>query len=287
MVPLISAVFMGKIRVKTLGDETQEEKQKKRQEARKTAKAPGLKGGERVVSIGPSAEEIEKTVAPKSVEKTEEPKHKGSTSKNAKKVKFKKVKAISKRYNQNISAVDKNTTYAIEKAVELLKKLKASKFDETVELHLNVKEKGISGRMTLPHGTGKQIRIKIADDALVDAVSKGKIDFDILVAEPSMMPKLARVAKILGPKGLMPNPKAGTISPKPAEVVEKLSHGQVNFKTEAQAPIIHMSVGKLSFSEKQLSENIKEALKAIGETKINNVTLKSTMSPAIKLQIAS
>ena len=99
------------------------------------------------------------------------------------------------------------------------------------------------------------------------------------------MPRLAKVAKILGPRGLMPNPKAGTISDKPEAVVEKLSKGQVSFKTEAQNPIIHMSVGKLSFDESKLSENIKAAISAIGAGKIENITLKSTMSPAIKIQV--
>ncbi|OGH10676.1 MAG: hypothetical protein A2857_01745 [Candidatus Levybacteria bacterium RIFCSPHIGHO2_01_FULL_36_15] len=183
--------------------------------------------------------------------------------------------------------MNKQKLFTLNEAVDVLKKFKKASFDETVELHINVKEKGLSGQIALPHGTGKKVRIKVADDALIDAVSKGTIDFDILIAEPSMMGKLAKVARILGPKGLMPNPKAGTITTEPQKLIEKLSHGQVNYKTETEAPIIHMSVGKLSFAEKQLSENISTALSAIGSTKINNVTLKSTMSPAIKLQIAS
>ena len=120
---------------------------------------------------------------------------------------------------------------------------------------------------------------------IIEEIEKGKIDFDVLVATPAMMPKLAKVAKILGPRGLMPNPKNGTISQNPESVVEKLAAGQVNYKTEAEAPIIHMSVGKVSFEEKQIQENISAVLTSIGEAKINNITLKSTMSPAVKVQV--
>ena len=181
--------------------------------------------------------------------------------------------------------VANKTSYPLTSGIELLRKFKKSSFDETVELHINVVEKGVSGQVSLPHGTGKKLNIKIADDALIAEVEKGKIDFDILVATPDMMPKLAKVARVLGPKGLMPNPKAGTISQKPEEVVEKLSAGQVSYKTEAANPLIHMSVGKLSFEDKQLQENINKVISAIGPAKISKVTLKSTMSPAVVIQV--
>ncbi len=98
-----------------------------------------------------------------------------------------------------------------------------------------------------------------------------------------MMPNLARVAKVLGPRGLMPNPKNGTITDKPEEAVKKLSGGQINFKTESDSPIIHAIVGKVSFAEDKLKENIKAFITAVGSNNINNAVLKSTMSPAIKL----
>lgn len=277
---------MGKIRVKTLGDESQEQEEKKKlkekREAKKVAKAPGLKGGERVVAVGPSADELE--TQPEVVETAQ---NKGKT----KKAKFEKKKTQSKKHHHNLSLVGKNTKYPLEKAVSLLKSFKNGKFDETVELHVNVKGKGIAGVVTLPHGTGKKIQVRVAEpetvDALVAEIEKGKIDFDVLVAHPSIMQKLAKVARILGPRGLMPNPKNGTISPKPEEVVEKLSKGQVNYKTETGAPIIHLSVGKASFEEKQIQENVKSVLSSIGATKIVSATLKSTMSPGIKLSIES
>jgi large subunit ribosomal protein L1 len=149
--------------------------------------------------------------------------------------------------------------------------------------------------MVLPHGTGKETRVVIANNAadpkhvdeLVAAIEAGQISFDVLVATPDTMPKLARVARVLGPRGLMPNPKNGTVTPKPDEVAKKFAGGQINFKTEAKFPLLHLAVGKLSFGEKKLSENIKTALDAIQVKQIKTVTLKSTMSPGIKLDSAS
>ena len=139
--------------------------------------------------------------------------------------------------------------------------------------------------MKLPHGTGKTTKVKIVDDALLAEIESGKISFDILVATPAMMPKLAKVAKILGPRGLMPNPKAGTITEKPEEVVKKYEGGVNNFRTELKAPIIHLTVGKLSFGEEKLSQNIKSAFDAVKKENIKTAVLKSTMSPGIKLQV--
>ncbi|MEK7549153.1 MAG: 50S ribosomal protein L1, partial [Patescibacteria group bacterium] len=176
-------------------------------------------------------------------------------------------------------------TYGLKDALELLSKFQKTKFDETIELHLNTVRSGISGTLTLPHGTGKTTRVAIADEAMLAEIETGKINFDILVATPDMMPKLAKVAKILGPKGLMPNPKNGTITAKPEEVVKKFEGGQISFKTEAKAPLIHMTVGKFSFGDKKLTDNITAAVGAIKIENIAKITLKSTMSPGIRVQI--
>jgi large subunit ribosomal protein L1 len=210
-------------------------------------------------------------------------------AKKAKKEKFAKAKGKteSKRHKSNLTLVSKTQTYTIDQALEALKKFKKSSFDETVELHINTKEKGISGQVILPHGTGKTLVIKVADDTIIAEVAKGKINFDVLVATPSMMPQLARVAKILGPRGLMPNPKNGTITEDTASAVKKLAGGQINFKTESEAPIIHARVGKISFDDAKLKENIKTFITSVGNDKISNVTLKSTMSPAVRLDYLS
>lgn len=275
---------MGKIRVTALGNEELEKKQKneakKRHEAKKTTKAPGMKGGERVVSVGPTEEELQAL---------EEKEHKEEVKVEEKKEKkqSKKLKKNphSSKYNSLLEGLDRSKVYDLNEALEVLEKLQRNKFDETVELHVNTLATGISGNLTLPHGTGKKTKVAIADDKLIADVEKGIINFDVLVAEPQMMVKLARVAKFLGPRGLMPNPKNGTISSNPAELVKKYEAGQVNFKTETKAPIIHLTVGKMSFGEKKLSDNVKALISAIKKQNIVNATLKSTMSPGIKIKI--
>src|SRR3990167_9610290 len=262
---------MGKIRLKVVGDEQQEREQKQKAKARKEGKRAqvkgvGLGGGQRITAVGISEEEIAKELEGKvpeisGVSKVSEAEHK-TEEKKSKKGKKSKARVRSKRHTGNSSIIAKKTAYPISAGIDLLRKFKKSNFDETVELHINTRQKGISGQVTLPHGTGKKLRIAIANDDLISEIEKGKIDFDILVAEPSMMEKLAKVARILGPKGLMPNPKSGTISDKPDTVVEKLSAGQITFKTEAQFPLIHMSVGKVSFDDSKLAENIQSVISA-------------------------
>jgi len=265
---------MGKIKIRVLGDETleNEQKQSSKQKNKDKKLVKGTKGGERVISVGPSEEEIAEIQEskPKSAKKT-----------------FKKEKKSphSKSYQKVMETLDRNKKYSLTEALSMLETLKRSKFDETVELHVNTTELGISGNITLPHGTGKQVRVAIADDDLLAKVASGKIDFDILLAKPEMMPKLARVAKILGPKGLMPNPKNATLVKDPEKALENFKKGQVNFRTEMKAPIMHLIVGKMSFGAKKLSENIQALIEAIKKEKIRNITLKSTMSPGIKIQI--
>lgn len=280
---------MGKIRVKTLGIEGLEEEQKKeakkRKEKKRMAKAPGLKGGERVVAVGPTEEEL--SHLPDGQEKTQPQEEarpeatKTSTEEKKEKSRRPSLKR-SKRYKSGRLLVEQKL-YPLPEALELLKKLKTAKFDETVELHVNTFETGISGNLVLPHGTGKKTRVVIASEKLIESIEKGKIDFDVLLSTPEMMSKIAKVAKFLGPRGLMPNPKNGTITPNPEALAKKYENGQISFKTEAKVPIIHLVVGKLSFSEKDLSENIKAIIAVIQSSKIRNVTLKSTMSPGIKL----
>ncbi|MBI5044601.1 MAG: 50S ribosomal protein L1 [Candidatus Levybacteria bacterium] len=193
-----------------------------------------------------------------------------------------------------VDLVDKNKNYSLSEAITLLPQLKRAKFDETVELHITTVETGVSGSVSLPHGTGKQMRIAIANgadqktlDELLAKIEAGNIDFDILIATPDSMPKLAKAARVLGPRGLMPNPKNGTVTPKPEEVAKKYEGGQINFKTESKFPLLHISVGKVSFGEDKIRENVKTVLNAIDSKKIRSITLKSTMSPAIRLDIAS
>ena len=276
---------MGKVKIRTLGDESLENKQKQQSKQKNKEKklVKGGKGGERIVSVGPSEEELSHIEIPKETEEKQEVKTKIKTKKNLKK---EKKAPHSKSYQKAMETLDRNKKYKLTDALSILEKLKRSKFDETVELHLNTFEPGISGNVILPHGTGKTVRVAIADDDLLAKVAKGKIDFDILLANPAMMPKLARVAKILGPRGLMPNPKNATLVKDPEKAAENFKKGQVNFRTELKAPIMHLTVGKMSFGAKKLAENIDTLIEAIKKEKIRSVILKSTMSPGIKLDLS-
>ncbi|HZQ29478.1 MAG TPA: hypothetical protein VFA93_00130 [Patescibacteria group bacterium] len=270
---------MGKVKVRTLGvenEEAQKNEQKKKKEEKKLAKVAG-KGGERVVVVGATEEDLAKT------EQKAEPQ---AEEKKTKKEKFQRAKHIrSKSYTGLVAMVDKSKTYSLSEALELLEKMQRKSFDETVELHINTSDPKVSGQTSLPHGTGKKIRVAIATDELLAEIEKGKISFDILLADPQMMPKLAKVAKVLGPRGLMPNPKNGTITQNPEEAAKKYEGGLVFFKTESKAPIIHLSVGKISFGKDKLTENIKTLFDAIKKENIQKAVLKSTMSPAIKLVV--
>lgn len=273
---------MGKVKVRALGDEAQEKNQKNKAKQKSSEKklVKGAKGGERVVAVGPSDEELAKIELPK---ETEGPKETKVKKKDAQK-KFKKH-IRSNKYLALAKFVDKNKTYSIKEALEILPKLTRNKFDETVELHINTPQVGLSGSVVLPHGTGKEVRIAIANDAVIAEIEKGKINFDVLLANPAMMPKLAKIAKYLGPRGLMPNPKNATLVKDPQKALGNFKKGQVYFKTETKAPIMHLTVGKISFGAKKLSENIEALIDAIKKEKIRNVTLKSTMSPGIKLEL--
>jgi large subunit ribosomal protein L1 len=191
-----------------------------------------------------------------------------------------------KKYSAAVSLIDKSKAYPISDAISLVKKTSFSKFDGSVELHINVSDKGIRGTVALPHGTGKQVRVRIADDKLIaDLSASGKIDFDILVASPEMMPKLARVAKILGPKGLMPNPKTGTIGSDTEKLVKQLSAGQVQWKTQNDFPIVHAVIGKVSFEDKKIEDNFHSLIKSIGKDKIKSVFMKASMGPSVKITL--
>jgi len=284
---------MGKVRKVILGDEQAEKEQKRKADARREGKKAkkrvegvGLKGGERTAVV--EGDELKPEVK-ELMKKVEEGTEAGKESK--KKKKNSGPRAHGKKYQEAAKLVDKNKSYPLAEALKLIKLTSITKFDGTVELHVNMNplslgdKKDIRGSVTLPHGTGKQIRVVVADDKILEEITAGKINFDILVAHPSMMPKLAKVARVLGPKGLMPNPKTGTVTPDVEKRVKELSNGQVNFKSEPENPIIHLAVGKVSFEEQKLKENIEAALLAMGKSKILKATIATTMGPGVKLAI--
>lgn len=219
-----------------------------------------------------------------------------------------------KKYKAAAEKIDKDKVYSIEEAVKLMKENKTAKFDESVEVHIKTNvdpKKGdqqVRGTAALPHGTGKTKRVAVITSTSVDEAKKAgadivggeemiekfakKIDFDVLVATPEMMPKLAKAARVLGPKGLMPNPKTETVTTKIKEAVEALKKGRAAFKNDDSANV-HQAVGKLSFEDAKLIENIKFFVDAVNKAKpatfkgklISNITICSTMGNGIGIAV--
>lgn len=223
-----------------------------------------------------------------------------------------------KKYRAVAEKIDRNKTYTVEEAIKIVKENKIAKFDETVEVHIKTNidpkksDQQIRSTVALPYGTGKTKKIAVitstnAKDAkeagadmiggeeLIDEIKSGKIfakGFDVLVATPEMMPKLAPVAKILGPKGLMPNPKTETVTTKIKETVEALKKGKASYKTDSSSNI-HQAVGKVSFDEMKLVENIKAFVESVEKAKptqlkgklISNISICSTMGAGIKISL--
>ncbi|OQA52532.1 MAG: 50S ribosomal protein L1 [candidate division WS2 bacterium ADurb.Bin280] len=209
------------------------------------------------------------------------------TKKQVKKKKVEKKKQRSKSYLKSLEGGEFGKLYKIDEAVELIKKHSYAKFDATVNLAIRLQKskKGddaVRGTIKLPHGAGRTLKVAIADEKIIEEVKKGKTDFDILVASTQMMPKLGVVAKVLGPKGKMPNPKDGTVVDDPKSVVEDLSKNVVRYRQDLGANI-HLPVGKVSFESKKLAENIQAVLKALSHLKKESVTISPTMGPGIKI----
>ncbi len=185
------------------------------------------------------------------------------------------------------SQVDRNKNYGIEEAVALVKKTNITSFNATVTLHLNLTAKDAPTRveLTFPHAAGAAKKVAIVSDELLAKLDKNIIDFDILITTPAFMPKLAKYAKLLGPKGLMPNPKAGTVTPNPEVKVKEFEGGKTQVKAEPKYPLMHVTVGKTSQPEAELVANIRAMIEAVRPKFIVKATLAATMSPGIKLSL--
>ncbi|HIJ64140.1 MAG TPA: 50S ribosomal protein L1 [Rhodospirillaceae bacterium] len=226
--------------------------------------------------------------------------------------------AQGKRVRNAYGDIDRNKFYAVADAVKMIKAKAGAKFDETIEIALNLgidprhADQMVRGVVDLPNGTGKTVRVAVfakgakADEAkaagadvvgaedLAEEVQGGKMDFDRCIATPDMMGLVGRLGKVLGPRGLMPNPKLGTVTQNVADAVKAAKGGQVQFRAE-KAGIVHAGVGKASFSEQALLENVKAMVDAINKarpagakgTYLEKVSLSSTMGPGVKLDLAS
>jgi len=221
---------------------------------------------------------------------------------------------ISKRLKNNLSAIDKKKEYKISEAVELVKKLANAKFDESVDVAVRLgvdprhADQMVRGTVVLPHGTGKNVRVLVltrgpkeqeakeagADyvgfDEYIKKIQEGWLDFDVVVATPDVMPEVGKLGKILGARGLMPNPKSGTVTNDVGKVVKELKAGKIQFRVD-KAGIVHASIGKASFDAQKLIENFKALMSTILRLKpasakgqyVKSVYLSSTMGPGIKI----
>lgn len=273
---------MGKIRTVKLGDEEQEKEQSRKAEVRREAKKFKKHKEEEAVTVPGEVASVETD--------SDEAKEDKKGKKSNKEV---KQKTRSKKYQQAAALVDTKKLYPLTEAIALVKKTSISKFDGTVEVHVNLNPLSLGGKedfrgsVNMPHGTGKKVNVAIVDDEILKKLEAGNIDFDVLIAHPSMMAKIAKYARVLGPKGLMPNPKNGTVTDQPEKRAKELAGGLVNFKTEQNSMNLHLTVGKVSFEETQLTENIIALVKAVGVNKILKATLSASMGPGIKVDTSN
>ena len=219
-----------------------------------------------------------------------------------------------KRYTESAKLVDNSVAYSVNEAFELVSKTASAKFDESVEVHTRLGVDGrnadqqVRGVVVLPHGTGKKVRVfvlakgdnadaaekagadVVGGDEMIAKIQQGWLDFDVCITTPDMMPIVGRVAKILGPKGLMPNPKSGTVTTNVAKAIQDVKAGKVEYRLDKNN-IIHVMIGKVSFGSEKLIENFNTVMEAIVKAKpvaakgtyIKSVTLTSTMGPGIKV----
>lgn len=191
----------------------------------------------------------------------------------------------SKRYSKVRSQVDRTKFYAPLAAIELVKKLSYSSFPGTITADMVAKDTNVQTDITLPHSTGKTVKVAIADDELLKEIEAGTISFDILVSSRQFVPKLAKFAKILGPRGLMPNPKNGTITENPEAKKKELEGGKMTVKTEKKQPIMHITLGKTNMESQDLADNLIALMTAL-QGRILRVTISATMSPGVKVELS-
>ena len=223
-----------------------------------------------------------------------------------------------KKYVEAAKTIDRGTLYDVADAVSLVKKTATAKFDETIEAHIRTgcdgrhADQQIRGAVVLPHGTGKKVRILVfAKDAKAEEAKAAGADFvggeelipkiqnenwfefDVVVATPDMMGVVGRLGRVLGPKGLMPNPKAGTVTMDVTKAIQEIKAGKIEYRLD-KTNIIHVPVGKASFTEEQLTDNFQTLIDAINKVRpaavkgqyLKSVTLTSTMGPGVKLSVA-
>ena len=241
-------------------------------------------GKKRITSVGENQKKEKKPEEKKLVKEITE-KGQGEKEK-IRKGKAAKGKVRGKKYQKIVAQLEKGKKYPLKEAVALLKKTSMSRFSGKAEAHLVVKKVGLTAKVNFPYSTGKQKRIAIADDPeVVEKIKKGQIDFDVLLANPKTMPALLPYAKILGPLGLMPNPKNGTLVENPQKAAEEMVKGAAIVRTEKKAPLIHLVFGQVSQAEKELQGNLQAVISGVGKENIKKIVICATMGPGINVAV--
>lgn len=236
------------------------------------------------------AEKFKKEEVVKEKEVEEEKKETSETKEkeSSKKVIVGKVKVRSKKYKEVLNLIDHHKIYDVKEGIELVKKTSLTRFDGNVEVHIRLlsktdKPENVRGTLKYPHATGKKINVVILDEKEIDKIEKTKkTDFDIAIATPAMMPKVGKLAKILGPKGKMPNPKSGTVTDDPEKTKKELESGLSEYKTDSYG-IVHQVIGKVSADEKVLEENYQALLAVLPKEKIVTAHICATIGPSVKV----
>lgn len=244
-------------------------------------------GTKQKVTIAENTDQVKIIAADAGVEETMADGSDQATTSEGEAAPVKKVREARKRsarYTAARAQVDKTKLYDPFAAIELIKRLSYTKFAGTITAHVITREVGASVDLALPHSTGKSLRAAIATDALLADIEAGKIEFDVLLSTKEFMPKLTKLARVLGPKGLMPNPKNGTLTPNPEAKKKELEAGKVTVKTEKKAPLMHIGLGKTSMETKDLVENLQALLKALKGTALK-VAIAASMSPSVKVAV--
>jgi large subunit ribosomal protein L1 len=289
---------MGKTKLKIMDDSAPVEEEKKKKARKKEVTKSSEVESVVETETKESQKSVEKVVMDDSASQTKFKNQEKSESS-----KTKKAKPRSKKYIEISKDLDKSKYYPLTEAVDTVKKLSYSKFNGTLEIHVITAQTGLRGLVSLPFAAGKKIRILafgkgaetsgadlVGSDEIIEEINKGKVGFDLIVTTPEWMPRLAKAARILGPKGLMPNPKNGTIVSGEdglKKAVEGFQSGKTEYKTESKSPVIHLGLGKLDQPTEELSSNIKTLLQTIGKTKVKKITLSPTMGPSVKLDLST
>ena len=294
---------MGRPKIKIMDDSVPEVKEKKK----KTSSVERAVKPESVEATLPViASEAKQSDTDENITKIAQSPEAPRNDNNKKAQKPGKAKPRSKKYQEITKDLDRSKSYPLTEAVDMVKKLNYAKFDATLEAHINTIQTGMRGLVSLPYAKGKKLTILafgptssgkpdfagldgviVGTDEIIEEVNKGKVNFDLLVTTPEWMPKLAKVARILGPRGLMPNPKSNTITQDLKKTIAGFQSGKTEYKTEPKAPVIHLGLGKLNQPTEQLSANIKILLQTLGKTRVKKVSLSPTMGPSVKLDLAS